>query len=103
MTGVSANATVGIAMGAAGSDVALMADNLDHLPFAVELSSCRAVEKNSRHYPSESLLQPQRRRSADSGDHLRARNRASGRASRGLDTGRGVQRPTIARLQGLLG
>ena len=40
-----ANATVGIAMGAAGSDVALdtaevalMADDLEHLPFAVGLS-----------------------------------------------------------------
>jgi Cd2+/Zn2+-exporting ATPase len=40
-----ANATVGVAMGAAGSDVALetadvalMADDLNHLPFAVGLS-----------------------------------------------------------------
>ena len=46
-----ANATVGIAMGAAGSDVALetadvalMSDNLAHLPFAVGLSrSTRAI------------------------------------------------------------
>jgi Cd2+/Zn2+-exporting ATPase len=46
-----ANATVGIAMGAAGSDVALetadvalMADDLAHLPFAVGLSrSTRAI------------------------------------------------------------
>ncbi|MEQ9409786.1 MAG: HAD-IC family P-type ATPase [Fuerstiella sp.] len=33
-----AHATVGIAMGAAGSDVALMADDLNHLPFVVGLS-----------------------------------------------------------------
>lgn len=50
-----ANATVGIAMGAAGSDVALetadvalMADDLNHLPFAVGLSrkSSRVIRQN---------------------------------------------------------
>ena len=50
-----ANATVGIAMGAAGSDVALetadvalMADRLDHLPFAVGLSrqTSRIIRQN---------------------------------------------------------
>jgi Cd2+/Zn2+-exporting ATPase len=50
-----ANATVGIAMGAAGSDVALetadvalMADNLNHLPFAVGLSraTSRIIRQN---------------------------------------------------------
>lgn len=50
-----ANATVGIAMGAAGSDVALetadvalMADRLDHLPFAVGLSrqTRRIIKQN---------------------------------------------------------
>ncbi|MGN5480166.1 hypothetical protein ACTMU2_35355 (plasmid) [Cupriavidus basilensis] len=50
-----ANATVGIAMGAAGSDVALetadvalMADDLQHLPFVVGLSRTYAG-----HHPSE--------------------------------------------------
>jgi Cd2+/Zn2+-exporting ATPase len=50
-----AHATVGIAMGAAGSDVAmetadvaLMADDLSHLPFAVELSrrTRRVIKQN---------------------------------------------------------
>jgi Cd2+/Zn2+-exporting ATPase len=50
-----ANATVGIAMGAAGSDVALetadvalMADQLEHLPFAVGLSrrTSRVIRQN---------------------------------------------------------
>lgn len=50
-----ANATVGIAMGAAGSDVALetadvalMADDLNHLPFAVGLSrqASRTIKQN---------------------------------------------------------
>lgn len=50
-----ANATVGIAMGAAGSDVALetadvalMADDLNHLPFAVGLSrqTSRVIRQN---------------------------------------------------------
>ena len=50
-----ANATVGIAMGAAGSDVALetadvalMADDLTHLPFAVGLSrqTSRIIRQN---------------------------------------------------------
>ncbi|MFQ5569607.1 MAG: HAD-IC family P-type ATPase, partial [Rhodothermales bacterium] len=50
-----ANATVGIAMGAAGSDVALetadvalMADDLNHLPFAVDLSrqTGRVIKQN---------------------------------------------------------
>lgn len=50
-----ANASVGIAMGAAGSDVALetadvalMADNLNHLPFAVGLSrrTARIIRQN---------------------------------------------------------
>ena len=50
-----ANATVGIAMGAAGSDVALetadvalMANNLDHLPFALGLSraTSRIIRQN---------------------------------------------------------
>lgn len=49
------SATVGIAMGAAGSDVALetadvalMADNLNHLPFAVGLSraASRVIRQN---------------------------------------------------------
>ena len=50
-----ANATVGIAMGAAGSDtaletadVALMADDLEHLPFAIALSraASRVIRQN---------------------------------------------------------
>lgn len=50
-----ANATVGVAMGAAGSDVALetadvalMADDLSHLPFAVGLSrqTSRIIKQN---------------------------------------------------------
>ena len=43
-----ANATVGIAMGAAGSDVSLMADELSHLPFAVGLSrqTSRIIRQN---------------------------------------------------------
>lgn len=43
-----ANATVGIAMGAAGSDVVLMADDLRHLPFAVGLSrqTSRIIRQN---------------------------------------------------------
>ena len=55
-----ANADVGIAMGAAGSDVALetadvalMADNLDTLPFAVGLS--RATHRNIRQNLWDSL------------------------------------------------
>ena len=51
----NANATVGIALGAAGSDVALetadvalLADDLNHLPFAVGLSrqTSRIIRQN---------------------------------------------------------
>ena len=43
-----ANATVGIAMGAAGSDVALMGDDLKNLPFAIGLSrqTSRIIRQN---------------------------------------------------------
>ena len=61
-----AHATVGIAMGAAGSDVALktadvalMADDLAQLPFAVGLS------RSSRIINAESMDQPECRGSTD--------------------------------------
>src|SRR5690554_7272727 len=51
-----AKSTVGIAMGAAGSDVALetadialMADKLDNLPFAIGLRDRKSTRLNSSH------------------------------------------------------
>ncbi len=95
-----ATATVGIAMGAAGSDVALetadvalMADDLSHLPFAVGLSrSTRWVIRQNVFVSLGvvAFLVPR--------DHVGARHRSSGRHARGIDIVGRVQCPPATRL-----
>ncbi len=94
------NATVGIAMGAAGSDVALetadialMADNLNALPFAVGLSrrTRRVIRQNLlASLGVVAILIP--------ATILRAGHRSGRAHSRGLNTGGGGQRAAPAAL-----